>query len=387
MDARGVDSSEGEELWVEWFCNLEGNEMLCEVDRSFIEDGFNLYGLSQYVPNFQNVLDIILDNSVDDNLDPIIAQAAYLLYGLIHARFIITARGLEVMYKKYRTGDFGRCPRMLCKEQFVVPVGMNDSPSKETVKVFCPKCGQVYGVPTSPGEQGLDGAFIGTTFPHLFFLTFTRLIPEPCAESYVPRVFGFKIHTSAKCARQALVPAVGIPPSHPSAPAVKRVRSHMDFLVQHRSKRSKRGPRSRSRVNRTGNQLNVSSATGDSNDQSNSSGLTAPDRINLKSLARMYPHGSAHAHAAALSAEVFRVGIEPGPPPPVPAQFSASFGAPPPTPSAFFATKSPSTAAASAHQWVSMPSSQQQKTDGTNMLNMTVQAVLNELQKDKAANT
>ncbi|CAM9492633.1 unnamed protein product, partial [Heterosigma akashiwo] len=67
--------------------------MLCEVDRSYIEDGFNLYGLRQHVPNFQNVLDIILDNSVDDNLDPMMAQAAYLLYGLIHARFITTSRG------------------------------------------------------------------------------------------------------------------------------------------------------------------------------------------------------------------------------------------------------------------------------------------------------
>jgi len=330
-------------LWVEWFCNLDGNEMLCEVDRSYIEDGFNLYGLRQHVPNFQNVLDIILDNSVDDNLDPMMAQAAYLLYGLIHARFITTSRGLEVMYKKYRTGDFGRCPRMLCKDQFVVPAGIYDHPNKEKVKVYCPKCGQVYGVPTNPGEQGLDGSFFGTTFPHLFFLTFNRLIPEPCTETYIPRVFGFKIHPSAKCARQpASQPAAqSAPPSN-----LKRGRLHMDFLVQHRSKRSKRGVSgSRSRNKRgssgagggPGGANNASPATGDSNDQSNSSGLTAPDRLNLEALTpASHPHGSAHAHAAALSAEVLRVGMEPGPPPPVPAQFSsAGFGAPPPVPGAF----------------------------------------------------
>mmetsp|Transcript_2727 Transcript_2727/g.3884 ORF Transcript_2727/g.3884 Transcript_2727/m.3884 type:complete len:354 (+) Transcript_2727:133-1194(+) len=345
MDVREVDSSEGEELWVEWFCNLDGNEMLCEVDRSYIEDGFNLYGLRQYVPNFQNVLDIILDNSVDDNLDPMMAQAAYLLYGLIHARFITTSRGLEVMYKKYRTGDFGRCPRMLCKDQFVVPCGIYDHPSKEKVKVYCPKCGQVYGVPTNPGEQGLDGSFFGTTFPHLFFLTFNRLIPEPCTETYIPRVFGFKIHPSAKCARQ---PVSQMPTGPPAPTTLKRGRVHMDFLVQHRSKRSKRVSGSRSRSKRA-HGPNVSPATGDSNDHSNSSELTAPDRINLDALTPSHPHGSAHAHAAALSAEVLRVGMEPGPPPPVPVQFSTSLGAPPPVPGAFLATSRP---LQSQQQWI-----------------------------------
>jgi len=360
MDFQGLnanDSSEDEigELWIEWFCNLEGNEMLCEVDRSFIEDAFNLYGLAQNVPNFQYVLAIILDNSVDDNMDPAIAQAACLLYGLIHARFIITPRGLEVMYQKYRVGDFGRCPRTLCKGQFVIPVGIKDTSNKETVKVFCPKCGQVYRAPKNTGEQGLDGAFFGTTFPHLFFLTFPRLIPDSCADiaGYIPRVFGFKIHSSANCACQVLAAAN---PPNSATPTLKRVRSLMDFLVVRPSKRSKPGLssmyRSVERESCVGNQRNMSSATLDSNEQSNSSDLTALDRTNRKSrsVARVYPNRSPHSIV--------------------------------PNSSAFFAAKSARKVAVSKHQWVStsVPTSQQQKWDGTNMLNMTVQDVLNKLQ-------
>ena len=33
----------------------------------------------------------------DEPQDPVVAQSAFMLYGMIHARFIVTARGLEAM--------------------------------------------------------------------------------------------------------------------------------------------------------------------------------------------------------------------------------------------------------------------------------------------------
>lgn len=33
----------------------------------------------------------------DEPQDPLVAQSAFMLYGMIHARFIVTARGLEAM--------------------------------------------------------------------------------------------------------------------------------------------------------------------------------------------------------------------------------------------------------------------------------------------------
>ena len=35
--------------------------------------------------------------AADEPQDPVVAQSAFMLYGMIHARFIVTARGLEAM--------------------------------------------------------------------------------------------------------------------------------------------------------------------------------------------------------------------------------------------------------------------------------------------------
>jgi hypothetical protein len=75
--------------------------MFCEVERSYIEDGFNLYGLRACVSNFSDCLDLILDRiGPDDSDDSHLTQSACTLYGLIHARYIITAHGLDAMYNK-----------------------------------------------------------------------------------------------------------------------------------------------------------------------------------------------------------------------------------------------------------------------------------------------
>uniref|UniRef100_A0A453JBR2 Casein kinase II subunit beta n=1 Tax=Aegilops tauschii subsp. strangulata TaxID=200361 RepID=A0A453JBR2_AEGTS len=39
-----------------------------------------------------------------------------------------------------------------------------------------------------------DGAYFGTTFPHIFMMTHSQLKPQKPAQQYVPRIFGFKVH-------------------------------------------------------------------------------------------------------------------------------------------------------------------------------------------------
>jgi len=48
-DSEISGSDNDDATWVSWFCSLKGNEFFCEVDEDFIQDDFNLTGLSGQV--------------------------------------------------------------------------------------------------------------------------------------------------------------------------------------------------------------------------------------------------------------------------------------------------------------------------------------------------
>jgi casein kinase II subunit beta len=108
----------------------------------------------------------------------VIEASAELLYGLIHARYITSRPGIQQMLEKYELSHFGHCPRVYCAGARVLPVGRTDTPGQETVKLFCPSCLDVYTPPNSR-FQAVDGAFFGTTFGCLFFMTFPELDISP----------------------------------------------------------------------------------------------------------------------------------------------------------------------------------------------------------------
>ena len=89
---------------------------------------------------------------------------------LAFCSYIVTNRGMHAMYEKYRTAAFGRCPRVFCQGQPVLPVGLSDLPRNYTVNVFCPRCHGLF-FPKSTRQANIDGAYFGTTFPHLYLMT------------------------------------------------------------------------------------------------------------------------------------------------------------------------------------------------------------------------
>lgn len=192
------------EYWIDWFLGMKGNEYYCEIDVDYITDKFNLTGLHSEVEKLPLVVDVITDainwNDYDKDERENLEYRARVLYGLIHRRYILTAKGLQKMMDKYKNADFGYCSRVYCDLQHLLPIGISDQTGVHSVKLYCPKCEDLYN-PKSSRHSLIDGAYFGTSFPGMFFQQYPNLAPEHPTQRYVPKVFGFQLHDQAKLAR------------------------------------------------------------------------------------------------------------------------------------------------------------------------------------------
>eukprot|EP00904_Undaria_pinnatifida_P006635 jgi/Undpi1/3100/HiC_scaffold_15.g06474.m1 len=202
-DRRNRAAFPEETSWIQEFCRTPGNEFFAEVPESFIRENMNLIDIGRGVeiPYFKEALGVLLGErriNVRVHGDAgrkasIVQSSAALLYGLIHARFVVSHQGLNVVLKKFSKAGYGRCPRVYCQGQAVLPVGETDRPLQNSVKVFCPRCGDLFF--PSPHVRACDGAFWGTTLPHLLLLGWPELRTTPSPSKYVPRAYGFKVHS------------------------------------------------------------------------------------------------------------------------------------------------------------------------------------------------
>lgn len=86
------------------FITSRGNEYFCEIDEDYLTDRFNLTGLNADVQYYQYALDLVtdvFDLDCDEDMREQIEKSARHLYGLVHARFITTIRGLAKMVRLY----------------------------------------------------------------------------------------------------------------------------------------------------------------------------------------------------------------------------------------------------------------------------------------------
>lgn len=84
------------------FISSRGNEYFCEIDEEYLTDRFNLTGLNTEVQYYQYALDLVtdvFDLDCDDDMRETIEKSARHLYGLVHARYIVTTRGLAKMVR------------------------------------------------------------------------------------------------------------------------------------------------------------------------------------------------------------------------------------------------------------------------------------------------
>lgn len=39
--------------WIQWFCQMEGNEFFVEIDEEFLRNKWNIYGINKIVKNYK----------------------------------------------------------------------------------------------------------------------------------------------------------------------------------------------------------------------------------------------------------------------------------------------------------------------------------------------
>jgi len=65
-------------------------------------------------------------------------------------------------------------------------VGLSDVPGEAMVKLYCPKCQDVY-VPKSSRHHHTDGAYFGTGFPHMLFMVHPEYRPKRPVSQFTAR--------------------------------------------------------------------------------------------------------------------------------------------------------------------------------------------------------
>merc|ERR1712028_10909 len=146
-DSSSSDYSD-EESAIEWLLSQQGNQLLVRVDEDYIEDAFNLYGLNKVIPNFRDTLRLLLTTAEDaeicledDHRGPCY-QTLLDLYGLIHARYILTTPGMNKLRRKLQNGVYGCCPNHPDPDaepwppRFAGLAGTRHSPNTATTRIL-----------------------------------------------------------------------------------------------------------------------------------------------------------------------------------------------------------------------------------------------------------
>ena len=74
---------------------------------------------------------------------------------------------------------------------YLYTTGLSDVPGEAMVKLYCPKCQDVY-TPKSSRHHHTDGAYFGTGFPHMLFMVHPEYRPKRPANQFVPRFVNMK---------------------------------------------------------------------------------------------------------------------------------------------------------------------------------------------------
>ena len=147
--------------------------ILLKIDEDFIKNKSNLVGIKckDYLKKLLSP-NAPTDNSMNDDLEEELQgiKEVYELYGLIHKRYITASKGLALMREIYLNWIFGRCPRVVCYKQVLIPIGIREDTKYRKVKVYCPICCRAYKPCRYKGRNiSLDGHILELLLLKFFF--------------------------------------------------------------------------------------------------------------------------------------------------------------------------------------------------------------------------
>ena len=147
---------------------IDDTSWLVQIDHDYLISSVSVYGLKDKIENFSKALSIVQGNrsflmKLPRDLQTKVIRDSNKLYGLLHARYICTEDGAYDMFDKYNEGLFGHCPRVLCNNQNLLPIGMSYDLGVAPVKTYCPRCHDIY-----ESDMKIDGAYFGPDFPMYF---------------------------------------------------------------------------------------------------------------------------------------------------------------------------------------------------------------------------
>jgi casein kinase II subunit beta len=79
----------------------------------------------------------------------------------------------------------------MCENQNVIPVGLSTDSKLSRVKIYCPRCRDIYNPKKKFAD--VDGSFFGPSFPYLLIMTYPDLGSLFKKEQHVATMFGFRV--------------------------------------------------------------------------------------------------------------------------------------------------------------------------------------------------